>query len=501
MTIYTDTINLIKERFEHIGGLAALEDFKAAISAAESRFQHPIGGVDILDIANRLERKWNSTIWEKVNSAYKGIMNTHINVNDDENCLEIFSRVTGFRCRKSAGYSTYPCCIFGTLVGYTATSTLLDMQFRDGVLYRLTAVRDEANAPLGYIVQEVESDATLTANTPPPPKARHYGKILSYSTNPLEYVKGFMSKSSEKSGEYEKALPFYGVELEINPASSTQSLNTLAAKVHDALTTDFAILKSDGSIGNGFEIVTAPATLAVHKEMWLPFFKDVAKQCKSWSTDCCGMHVHISRDAFMSPIHLGKMIAFYNAPSNRHFIERIAGRDCSRWAGIRQDATPLAEKMIKGTTSWGKDVPLNAYLSHEHHKHGKFLAVNLCKPHTVEIRIFKGNVAQVGFFKNLEFVDAVFQYAKEMVWRPLNDAEKALMEKRKAAGSTGQEMQRYGVHYNDFLQWLRKDKENRYPNLKLWLSKNGVATFKTKQATDKTPEGALPSDAEVLEVA
>ena len=58
----------------------------------------------------------------------------------------------------------------------------------------------------------------------------------------------------------------------------------------------FALCKHDGSLENGFEIVTAPATLSVHKDRWAKFCeKNYADSLSSWNTATCGMHVHVGQ--------------------------------------------------------------------------------------------------------------------------------------------------------------------------------------------------------------
>ena len=59
----------------------------------------------------------------------------------------------------------------------------------------------------------------------------------------------------------------------------------------------FASCKSDGSLDNGFEIVTGPSSLEYHKTKWERLFQiqDCVKIIKSWNTDTAGLHIHIGR--------------------------------------------------------------------------------------------------------------------------------------------------------------------------------------------------------------
>ena len=63
---------------------------------------------------------------------------------------------------------------------------------------------------------------------------------------------------------------------------------------------EFVVFKHDGSIlgrdrnfEQGWEIVTAPASLAVQRKRWEGFFSSFAGKCEAHKS--CGMHVHVSR--------------------------------------------------------------------------------------------------------------------------------------------------------------------------------------------------------------
>lgn len=328
------------------------------------------------------------------------------------------------------------------------------------------------------------------------------GKLYSYGENPLTYL-DFKALPYEKAGNFEQNIVYYGVELEVNPINADK-INAVAKLVHTDLTTDFAMLKLDSSIGNGFEIVTAPATLAYHrgtgeyKGAWDKFFDDSAKLCCSWTTDRCGMHVHISKNAFLSPTHLGKMSAFYHSAGNKEFIIRVAGRD-SDYGKFNTKHNPFTSKILKTDTT-APSIPLNAvFKSGKSYERG---AVNLHKKDTIEIRIFKGNTSKVGFFKNLEFVDSVFEYSKILRYNPLSEAEKLMHKRRLKAGSTGQEMEIYGIVYTDYLKWLENNKSSNYSNLKLWLYKNDLLkSGGIKKVTSKTPKNKIIEDSQINAVA
>jgi hypothetical protein len=120
-------------------------------------------------------------------------------------------------------------------------------------------------------------------------------------------------------------VPCLGIEIEVIPRKLADETRILDK---------FVDLKEDGTLRNaaglpdGFEIVSKPATLSVHKELipWKLFFETVGEKMKVWDDLRCGMHVHISKEA-LNPIVIGGMMMFINRPENRGFIKEIAGRD------------------------------------------------------------------------------------------------------------------------------------------------------------------------------
>jgi len=236
-------------------------------------------------------------------------------------------------------------------------------------------------------------------------------------------------------------IPYYGVELEVIRRKTAPS--DVKAQIEKDLD-GHVFIKRDGSVrangfnNAGFEIVSVPATFRAHKELWQKFFseKGSARFLRSWSTGVCGIHIHISRIAFTPP-HLARFIAFINSTKTRKFVEDVAGRSGNSYCKYTGDWTfARVFKDLKGRDS------------------EKYRAVNLMHEQTVEVRIFKGNVRKAGFFKCLEFVDAVFNYTKTCSYR--------------------------NVSVDGFLEWMNINNYG-YGNLVKWLMVKGyIQTNSTK---------------------
>lgn len=195
-----------------------------------------------------------------------------------------------------------------------------------------------------------------------------------------------------------KRIPYLGVELEVyarGVENDTIGMGALVESINDA-TGGLVICKKDGSLDNycGFEICSIPATLKFHQQvLWRKFFEGPARHLRGWKREECGIHIHISRDAFADSFHTGRFIRFITSKQNYEFVRKIAGRDfldnhyCANRPGKMAQA-------IKGAGDGGRYSAVNIYSSQP----------------TLEVRIFQSNVAPLGFFKNLEFVHAVYVF-------------------------------------------------------------------------------------------
>ena len=240
---------------------------------------------------------------------------------------------------------------------------------------------------------------------------------------------GFLSLPHEK---HSKDTIYYGVELEVERRNNCP--HDMPYLITDNVLFGIATLKSDGTLDNGFEITTAPATFGKHKKEWEKFFKD--KSCmsklKGWGTDTAGLHIHISRSA-LSPTSIGKILVFINDDTNSPFIDGIAGRNSKSWA----------KKSPKKISDFSQ-------------RTDKYEAVNLSHRNTIELRIFKSNISKHGFYRVLEFTDALVHFTKNYT------------------GLTG-----LSLHYKTFLRFMdRQHIKAQYPNLTAWLIRKGYVSGK-----------------------
>lgn len=264
--------------------------------------------------------------------------------------------------------------------------------------------------------------------------------IKDYSTDPMKYL-SFLGKPKDKV--------FYGLELEVETPNGDK--RETAEAVQECLR-DYAILKSDGSLDNGFEIVSAPATLSHHRAHITELLTDgdVSRTIRrgnllSYKTATCGIHVHVSREG-LSALQIGKMQVFLHNPENACFVDCVAQRPSSEYA--RRDS-------VKKLTDRGWD---------------RYTALNLNNDATVELRIFKGTLNLQSALKCLEFTEALVHFTKL------------------GAASIGE-----SVRYQSFLHFIaRPENAKQWPNLIAFLSSGKFNYLPSKRTNPRAAAVALP---------
>lgn len=198
------------------------------------------------------------------------------------------------------------------------------------------------------------------------------------------------------NNKYQDKL-YLGVELEIDEGGECVEY---AEKLLDIANNnnDHIYIKHDGSIDDGFEIVSHPMTLSYHKNI-MPWYDILIKAVRmgyvSHNTDTCGLHVHVNRSAFGNSKEeqetvTGRLVYFFEKfwSEMLRFSRRTesqANRWASRYGGNISNCKQTLEDAKKSRL-------------------GRYTAVNLCNENTIEFRIFRGTLRYETFIATLEFI-------------------------------------------------------------------------------------------------
>ena len=187
---------------------------------------------------------------------------------------------------------------------------------------------------------------------------------------------------------------YFGVELEVEVKHGDRL--DRATALNDALNKGIigksCFFENDGSLSNGFEIITQPMGLDTHAKFW-EWVKDanLSRGLLSHNTSTCGLHVHVTRYG-LTRLQISKMVAFINHPDNRPLLEALARRYGSNYA----------------TYSSGKRIG-NALRD----SNGRYEALNLEPRKTIEFRMFKGTLKYESIMSAVEFANALVNFCSD----------------------------------------------------------------------------------------
>lgn len=224
-----------------------------------------------------------------------------------------------------------------------------------------------------------------------------------------------------RSVEGENTKLYFGIEIETEVSRGGMDITACSEyAVRLEHEYDLAYLKHDGSLNNGFEIVTHPASHAYYKKednpLWetLETLRQRPYTMKSWDTGTCGLHIHISRAGFSSGSHQHRFLQLVY--SNPEFYSTLAGREASHWAKF--DDVVRAEREFD---PWGNRLGYKQWRSYKHKLAGhnsnhsdRYSAVNTLNRHTLEMRIFRGTINSNTVKAAIDLAHASVEYTREL---------------------------------------------------------------------------------------
>jgi len=175
-------------------------------------------------------------------------------------------------------------------------------------------------------------------------------------------------------------------------------VNTAAGKVHDVLNPsgnvgEYCYFERDGSIGHGFELITQPAGLDLHRQKFDLFLNnaELKRGLRSHEGGSCGFHVHVGRQ-YLTQAQIYRVQSFLNDVRNEGLIRMIARRYGAGYCRVKAE-------MAKFT-------------SHGKHSNDRYEMLNVSNDKTVEFRIFRGSLRYESIAAALEFCNALLTFCQ-----------------------------------------------------------------------------------------
>jgi len=198
-----------------------------------------------------------------------------------------------------------------------------------------------------------------------------------------------------------------GLEFEMENMQGDYRTNEIAQLFRDAYDNHHLMLKQDGSINNGFELVTQPHTLDAFMQHfdWQLIRDAQSKGMRGWDVGSreIGIHIHINRKAFYTKPEHGRfnasphLMAFmYFIYSNVKSITRIAGRNVHYGHMSKRYLSDAFNCARRGASQYSRTY-----------------AVNVMNDATVELRMFRSTMRVERVQAYLQFAEAAVRYTRE----------------------------------------------------------------------------------------
>ena len=210
----------------------------------------------------------------------------------------------------------------------------------------------------------------------------------------------------------EDAPRYLGVELEVD-CGGERVENAYAVLQVINHKNPLAYCKHDGSLSDGFEIVTHPMTLAFHQNSmpWQDAVDTVRRMgYRSHKAGTCGLHIHVNRDS------LGETWEEQDQVIARilYFVEK-------HWEELLKFSRRTQTQLDRWASRYGyKDSPWEILDKAKGHC-GRYTCVNLGNEETVEFRIFRGTLKYNTIIATLQLVNRICNVAFLMSDRELKD--------------------------------------------------------------------------------
>jgi len=215
-----------------------------------------------------------------------------------------------------------------------------------------------------------------------------------YKPNPIFYG----------TAAYDETKLYLGIELEVECQNSVNQTVTELSRIRGISSENEVYLKSDGSLRDGFEVVSHPRTMSSHKYFkWQKIAKSlIAAGAQSHDSPRCGLHVHFNKSYLTARQQTKFAFWIY---SQTQLMDTVSRRSANHYCQAMFPQKMSASQVNEPT---------------------RYYKVNKHNLHTIEIRQFKGTLKYSSFMAALEFVAASVNFIIACPVHYLANQQKAL---------------------------------------------------------------------------
>lgn len=241
-------------------------------------------------------------------------------------------------------------------------------------------------------------------------------RVFNYGHHPELWFLDLGSDPVQRlGGEVPEGKKYVGVELEVEATSDRHhDCYEIAGNIPPEFQEDlYFFLKEDGSLRNGFEIVTHPRTMRkfyAEKERWGEFFQHlISRGMRSYDSGRCGLHMHFSLTHFENVSHAMKMLSFFSKnPAFSLALSRRSENSLSNYANIPgQDIVTDCRYATDFTQVSSNRGYMSGALTP-----GRHSIAHISQYNTMELRLFRGTLNLESFYTYLDLAQAVIEWTE-----------------------------------------------------------------------------------------
>lgn len=271
----------------------------------------------------------------------------------------------------------------------------------NGLLYKYFK-RDLKGTGLLLPLDDVDNITKNLLNTNATHPQHYLTAINSFNYAPQSF--NFLKGDKDDSNLY------MGLEIELADGGRDKD-NAAAFATLLTKGTPYAYIMSDGSLTQGFETATMPATLKGHRKHYdykraFEFAKDLG-----YTNDNCGLHVHVNKNFFTDTVAAFALLS--------DILEGLWDKGVTTVA--RRGSTHYSERPAEKSAFrqyYGKETTLSEFLSYADSFYAsgeqKYFAIRTTK-NTFEFRIAKGTLYEEEVYTMLEFVNNICHYVNKII--------------------------------------------------------------------------------------
>ena len=222
-----------------------------------------------------------------------------------------------------------------------------------------------------------------------------------YHSDDYEYEKRYIK--DEKPNEMTNNRIYFGMELEVEDIRGRHTVETMAEKLMKV--TDDFVYEHDGSLDDGFEIISFPFTKEYMKQNLQYYLVDMLKELGVGgygSTESCGLHFHMTKVNWETTLTMIALMEYYRDELTD--LSKRSEEKLDRWSSFYIDAS---KEYLKRIGVKGIEEKMDKQ------DRSRYRALNITNHNTIEVRIFTSTTNLNELMARWELANNMYMWAIE----------------------------------------------------------------------------------------